>query len=357
MRPLLGALFAVFLTSIFGPSSLVAADEAGGIGRVEWVDVPAPSLEGNLLGTPTVQRTAIYLPPSYDIDPGRRYPVVYLLHGIFDTPDVWVDHFGLPGIVGGLVAGGRIPEMIVVMPTGSNVTGGAFYRSSSVAGDWGSFVRDDLVTSVDSRYRTVAERGARAIVGHSMGGFGAIWHAMTSAEVFSVAYAMSPAVLGVEDDVSHGNATAWTGMLDLGGVEGIPRALEAREFWPVAAWSVCTTFLPDPTDPELLCDPPYRRERGELIPNEAELDRWRWQLPLSAADEHVAALRSMTGIALDYGLDDQFAHIPETTQSMSEVLAGLRVAHDLFVYRGDHRKEVSRRLEEVVFPWVARHLE
>ena len=107
----------------------------------------------------------------------------------------------------------------------------------------------------------------------------------------------------------------------------------------------------------LLCNPPYRDEAGELFPVEASLDRWRALAPVHAADEHAAALRSMTAIALDYGIDEQFAHIPETTQALSDAFAELRVAHDLFVYRGDHRAEVRERLARVVLPWIDSKLE
>lgn len=345
--------FACFVFLALGAASPAAAQDTG---RIDWVEVPAPSLEGNRLGTPTVQRTAVYLPPSYDASEDRRYPVVVLLHGIFDTPDAWIRFFDLPGALDRSIAAGTVPELIAVMPTGSNDLGGGFYRNSTVAGNWGDFVRSDLVRFVDARYRTVATREARAIAGHSMGGFGAVWHAMSSADVFSVAYAMSPALLGIEDDLSHGNHGAWRGMIEMRGREGLPQALARRDFWTIAAWAVCTTFMPDPDDDVLMCDPPYRVANGELLPVEASLDRWRAAAPLNAADEHVAALRSMTAIAMDYGLDEQFAHIPETTQRLSAVLADLRVAHDLFVYRGDHRARVGERLESVVLPWIARHL-
>jgi S-formylglutathione hydrolase FrmB len=346
------------ILALLGCLAIVAGDAAAEArqGRVEWVEAPALSLEGNLLDTPTVQRVAVYLPPSYDGDGDARYPVVYLLHGIFDSPEVWLRFFELPGLLDRATDAGTIRELIVVMPTGRNILGGGFYRNSPVAGNWGDFVRRELVAFVDGRYRTIAARESRAVAGHSMGGFGAIWHAMTSADVFGVAYAMSPALLDVEDDVSHGNQLAWRGMLEMRGREGLEARLEQRDFWAVAAWNVCTVFLPDPEDSTYRCSPPYRLERSELIPDEEPLDRWRSALPVAAADEHVGMLRSMKGIALDYGFDDQFAHIPETTQRLSDVLAELRVPHDLFVYRGDHRKQLKQRLAEVVFPWISARL-
>jgi S-formylglutathione hydrolase FrmB len=338
--------------------SLATAATASAEGeRIKLAEVPAPSLAGNLLGSSDVQRAAIYLPPSYDRVPGRRYPVLYLLHGIFDTPEVWDRFFKISERLDRAIASGAVGELIVVMPAGSNDLGGGFYRNSSVAGGWGDFVRRDLVSFVDANFRTLPRREARAVAGHSMGGFGAVWHAMTSADVFSVAYAMSPALLGIDDDVSHGNPEGWKGMVEMRGAEGLAAALERRDFWPVAAWAVCTSFLPDPEDEIYRCDPPYRVERGELVPEPLVIDRFRDALPLYTAARYLPALRSLRGLALDYGLWDQFSHIPDTTQALSDVLADLGVAHELSVYDGDHRQKIGERLETIVLPWIAKQLE
>ena len=338
-------------------SLATATTSRGEAERIEMTEVPAPALAGNLLGSPDVQRAAVYLPPSYDQAPARRYPVLYLLHGIFDSPEVWDGFFKISERLDRAIASGAVGEMIVVMPAGSNDLGGGFYRNSSVAGGWGDFVRRDLVSFVDTNFRTLPRREARAIAGHSMGGFGTVWHAMTSADVFSVAYAMSPALLGIDDDLSHGNPAAWKGMVAMRGTEGLNAALERRDFWPVAAWAVCTTFLPDPEDEIYLCDPPYRPERGELVPEPLVIDRFRDTLPLYTAARHLSALRSLRGLALDYGLWDQFSHIPDTTQALSAVLADLGIAHELSVYDGDHRQQIGERLETVVLPWIAKRLD
>ena len=59
-------------------------------GRFVEVTIPAPSLEGNLLGDPTEQPASIYLPPSYDTSPTKRYPVIYLLHGFTGSNRTWM---------------------------------------------------------------------------------------------------------------------------------------------------------------------------------------------------------------------------------------------------------------------------
>lgn len=58
-------------------------------GQIIRETVHSPSLEGNLLGDSPNRQVNIYLPPSYDTEPGRYYPVVYLLHGFTGDHNYW----------------------------------------------------------------------------------------------------------------------------------------------------------------------------------------------------------------------------------------------------------------------------
>ena len=58
-------------------------------GTVEKIKVHGKSLEGNLEGDSPDRDVSLYLPPSYEKDRTRRYPVVYLLHGFTDSDDRW----------------------------------------------------------------------------------------------------------------------------------------------------------------------------------------------------------------------------------------------------------------------------
>ena len=65
-------------------------------GTLERVQVPGPSLEGNLEGDAPDRCISVYLPPSYHASPERRYPVVYVLHGYTDDDQHWfgwTEHF------------------------------------------------------------------------------------------------------------------------------------------------------------------------------------------------------------------------------------------------------------------------
>ena len=75
---------------------------------------------------------------------------------------------------------------------GAIVLGGSFYTNSPATGNWENFVVKDVVTYIDSRYRTILRPKARGIAGHSMGGYGALSLAMRYPDLFGCAYAMSP---------------------------------------------------------------------------------------------------------------------------------------------------------------------
>jgi enterochelin esterase family protein len=108
---------------------------------------------------------SIYLPPGYGQDRGRRYPVVYLLHGGSDT----VDFFGELGIreaMDDALGSGAVGPMLLVLVDG----GPMFTGDGSTARSFDDYLAAELMPDVDHRWRTVPGRAGRAIGGVSVGG-------------------------------------------------------------------------------------------------------------------------------------------------------------------------------------------
>lgn len=132
----------------------------------------------------------IYLPPSYTTPAGRtkHYPVLYLLHGVPGTDIDWIVGGKADQSVDTLIALGKIPELILVLPDGNGRKG--------VTSEWGNsfdrrqqienYVAFDLVKYVDSKYRTIPQTAFRGIGGLSMGGFGATNIAVHHPDIFRV---------------------------------------------------------------------------------------------------------------------------------------------------------------------------
>ncbi|HEX3027945.1 MAG TPA: alpha/beta hydrolase-fold protein [Clostridia bacterium] len=130
----------------------------------------------------------VYLPPSYSTDTTRKYPVMYLLHGMGGSYSNWKD-MGMQSIVD--KAGGK--EMVIIMPDGLN---NAFYVDGYQAGiKWDTYFEQELIPYVEAKYRIDPANGKnRAIAGLSMGGFGAAYHGFKYPDKFSSAYSMSGAL-------------------------------------------------------------------------------------------------------------------------------------------------------------------
>ncbi len=342
-------------TVIVLSGSLPAQSGTQDTGRVVEIDVPASALDGNLLGTPTTQGAAVYLPRSYDRQPDRRFPVVYLLHGIFDDYGTWIGHFKVPAILDRLIADANMPELIVVMPNAGNRYGGGFYRNSPVSGNWADYITKDLVDTVDGRFRTLANAANRAVVGHSMGGYGALHLAMEHPGVFSVVWAMSPCCLAPDEDLGFGNE-AWRRVAAITGPDALQDLLAYRDFYALAILGIVTAFSPDPDAAPIYGDFPFDIVRGEVVLDDDAFDRYRDAFPVRQVRDARENLRNLRGLGMGVGLGDQFLHIPAGTLAFSQRLGTERIPHRLDLYAGDHRQQIGERLENIVFPWVGERL-
>lgn len=161
----------------FGPPAVPSAvtDRSGrtvavSAATVEHISVPSPALGGR--ADPVV----VVLPPGYAENPRRRYPTVYLLHGVPGRPGDFVSIGDLAATEAALVAAGRLRPAIFVIPSGSPslLADEEWADGIRPGNDWESFVATDLVRAVDARYRTIPAGAARALAGLSEGGYGAL---------------------------------------------------------------------------------------------------------------------------------------------------------------------------------------
>ena len=133
----------------------------------------------------------IYLPPTYESEPDRHYPVLYMLHGAGGHYSEWVA-YGLPEKAEDLTWDGQIQPLIIVMPQGDQ---SYWSNHSDTDGErWGDYVAFDLVAHIDATYRSIPEATSRAVGGLSMGGFGALQLAFNHPEIFGAVGGHSPAL-------------------------------------------------------------------------------------------------------------------------------------------------------------------
>src|SRR5712691_7752223 len=189
-----------------------------GEGQLVSNTVHSRALGGNLLGDTADRSVIVYLPPSYDSTPTKRYPVVYLLHGNSVRNTVWTEGrfqgLNIKTATDALIAAGTIREMILVMPDVSNRYLGSHYANSVLTGHWADFISHELVRYIDAAYRTMPSPPSRGLAGHSMGGRGTLYLAMKYPGVYSAIYGLSSGRMAFEQFAPFGNEI-WTQMLAL----------------------------------------------------------------------------------------------------------------------------------------------
>ncbi|MEE9443831.1 MAG: alpha/beta hydrolase-fold protein [candidate division Zixibacteria bacterium] len=178
---------------------------------------------------PSVRGVHIYTPPGYNWQgQGRPYPVLYLLSP-FRANDLYYSEHGLVEIADRLLSEGKIQPMIIVCFDGRSLLGGSFYTNSIRQGNYFTALFRDtsymdiewqalndtftvdifsngMVNRVDQAYSTIQDKGARAIGGVGMGGYGA-FSAAIQTDLFSSVSAVNAPLDFDGDDGESGFRT------------------------------------------------------------------------------------------------------------------------------------------------------
>jgi len=310
---------------------------------VEHIKVHGASLEGNLEGESADRDVIVYLPPSYAKQARRRYPVVYALHGYFIGAEQWSHEIHVPQTLEGAFALGA-SEMIVVLPDAHTSYNGSMYSSSVTTGDFENFIARDLIAYIDGHYRTIPARSSRGLVGHSMGGYGALRIGMKHADVFGSLYVMSPCCLSVPDPgpVNADNEKQLESV-------STPEESANINFMLRAQLALAAAWSPDPVNSPLYLDLPYKD--GQL--RQDVINKWEANAPLVFVDQYIHQLKRYRGIALDVGDQDQ---LKVDTQKMHEVLDRYGLANSFEIYPGTHTSAVADRIQNHVMPFMSHNL-
>jgi pimeloyl-ACP methyl ester carboxylesterase len=311
--------------------------------------VSSPGLASNVVGDSPVRRTLVYLPPSYRRDPTRRYPVLYLLHGATSLPQEWIDStyggFDMRVAIDSLVAASATPEMIVVMPDANNALEAGFYANSPATGNWEDFIVRDLVHHVDERYRTERQASRRALVGHSMGGFGALAIGFKRPDVFGLIYAISPCCLGFVGRLAPSNP-AWTTLATVQRWQDAP--VGVRLLLGMAA-----ALDGSRSRPRLFDELPFTtKPDGSTVPNPAVQARWLARMPSDLASAMVRRGDRQPVILIESGSEE--VALNEGVRLLRARLDSLRIRYSDTTFVGGHIDRVRERFSGHVLPIVGR---
>lgn len=196
---------------------LAAAMPAAGAARGECRSAPSKILDRAI-------PYCILLPPSYDADKTRRYPILYFLHGLGDNEQMFL-HSGGWDLVQDLWESGKLSEYLIVTPAGGT---SFFIDSKDGRTRYEDFLVQEFLPFIEAHYRVHAGRSFRGVSGISMGGFGALHLAFRHPELFGSVSAHSAAIVENPPAINVGDS-AENGRLRLfGNIFGSP---PDRAYW------------------------------------------------------------------------------------------------------------------------------
>lgn len=303
-------------------------------GRIDEHVIDSVLLRDNPLGDTTRRPLWVYTPPGYDGDPGRRYPVTYLLLGYAGTLPIWRNHTPyrrpVPELIDGIFARDEAPPMILVFVDAWTTYGGSQYVDSPGTGRYHSYLCEEIVPWVDAHYRSLTDRDHRALAGKSSGGLGAMITSMLRPDLFGAFATHSGDSLSEAQYIPHflmaarqlrtydGDIFRWWDDFRSRVAftkDEDPRLLE------LLGVSACFSPAPDGT-PQLPFDPRTGALRPEIW------QRWLDWDPVRMAPLHAEALRSQRAIWIDAGTRDEW-FLDLGAQAFRDALAEAGVDEDV----------------------------
>lgn len=279
----------------------------------------------------------VYLPPGYDDAEmaDSTYALIVFLHGANSTPE---NYSGLAkAVIDNAINSGAIHNVIVAFP---NSRGGVepfqnpFYTNSVANGDYEDYIINDVINYMDSNYRTVGTAAERAIMGHSMGGYGSMTLALKHPDMFAavashsgpIDFAPFPALIPAVLQEQGGQAPYTFTTIDTSTV------------FTFLSWSMATAFSPDLDAPFFSADFPIDSD-GNF--DQAVFDRWLTHDPSIIAVQQSANISNL-GIYFDCGSEDELGVYPMDV-AFDSVLTANSIAHTWQSYSGTHTSGLLTR--------------
>ena len=171
---------------MLGSCALLRAQEIPSEGGLVYnLTKPSTLMQGD-------RNYSVYLPEGYETDTLRRYPVLYLLHGLGNTNTKgWVERGNVEAIANRVIAEGRACPMVIIMPDAGTDGPGYFNREGWPYED---YFFQELIPYMESHYRILPNAMHRAISGLSMGGGGTLVYALRHPGLFAAACPLSALV-------------------------------------------------------------------------------------------------------------------------------------------------------------------
>ncbi len=214
------------------------------IAFVQTADAQAPQMPSSKVVTDSIysevlkayRAYTIYLPKSFDVDKEKKYPILYLLHGMTGVNTSWFNDQRAKDVMDQLVASGEACEMIIVSPNAGGDVATQWNGYFNMPG-WAyeDFFYKEFLPHIEKTYRVIGDKQHRAVAGLSMGGGGTASYAQRYPDMYCAAYAMSALMdlpAGSENQQVDTNSKFYKmakSVMDLSCVKYVTEADDARK--------------------------------------------------------------------------------------------------------------------------------
>ena len=345
------------------------------MGKVVQINIDAPSMAHSVLAEPTSQPLAIYLPPSYESKLKKHYPVVYFLPGYEDTIAAYtkgyINDYFFEKSMNNMVTQRGMKEVIMVIVNGYNRLTGCFYNNSPVTGNWEDFVVKEVVRYMDTHYRTLPTAQSRAILGLSMGGYGATHLSMKHPSVFSIGVGECSGLanptgimktsLFIDKNVIKRVISIRNELAKYPRKEAHQKYLDTIQYFKKKDWVTVfsfaygSAFAPDTTMNAPYCQYPFSyNEHNELVMDTAIFKRYERGFGNLRAKvtQYKKNLKKLKGYGIDYGTSDYFRWIIDGNMYYDSLLTAEGIPHRLWTNNGGHGDQHRLRAENVLLPYI-----
>jgi len=248
-----------------------------------------------------------------------------------------------------LIFAGVIREMILVLPDAYNKYHGSHYVNSSTTGNWADFITRDLVQYIDSTYRTIPNSNSRGLSGHSMGGRGTLYLAMSYPGIFGAIYGLSSGEMDFSKAIqTPQNPEWWSNLLTLKDISQADPSM-------VRMIGLAAAFTPNPNRPPFFADFQYEIVEGQVQPVSDVWRKWLDYDPVALVPSCEANLRQLRGIRFDCGSSDQL--VIDNNRSFARALTEVGIPFEFEEYDGNHYNRIRERIETRVLPFFSDILE
>ncbi|MET3924008.1 alpha/beta hydrolase-fold protein [Devosia sp. 2618] len=328
------------------------------VGTVHRLTVDSALLAGNRLDEDTTRIVDVYVPHGHD---GKDLPLLVDLVGYTAGGPAHTSWKGLgenvPERLDRLIGSGAMPPVAVAFPDCFTRLGGNQYVDSAVMGRWASFLIEEMLPAVETRF-ACGGAGKRGVFGKSSGGFGALYHAMMFPNVWAAA-------------ASHSGDAGFE-TLYLPEFPPLLREL-AKQGLSIETWFKAFEAKPKPGDKDINTlmilaqaasfDPDPNPDtflglRLPVDPYTCELieDRWtNWLAfdPAHLVKTHADAIGTLKAFFLDCGTDDQY-NILYGTRRIHRTLDEKNIPHRYEEFPDNH-SSVDYRMD-ISLPYLTKAL-